>query len=198
MATDVSICSAALLKLGDKPIATLQENDRRAQLCANIYPLAKLDVLRSHPWNCAVKRVLLAPLAAPPAFSWRFQFTLPGELLRLMQVGYDGCQLDYQLEGGRILANTNSLPILYVADITEGLFDAKLVHVMTLRMEKDLAYPITKSTSLAEAKDAEYERALKRAKSIDGQETPPQDWGDSPFTQVRGGGPGYGYSGRGI
>ncbi len=198
MATDVSICSAALLKLGDFPIATLQEGSQRALLCANIYPPAKLDVLRSHPWNCCVTRVLLPPLVAPPAFSWRYQFAVPGDMLRLMQVGYDGCQLDYQLEANRILANTDSLPVVYVADITEGQFDAKLVHVMTLRMEKDLAYPITKSTSLAEAKDAEYERALKRAKSIDGQENPPEEWNDSPFIQVRGGGPGYGYSGRGI
>lgn len=198
MATEVSICSAALLKLGDAPIASLAENTRAATLCANVYPLARLDVLRAHPWNCCVTRVLLSPLVAAPAFSWRYQFSMPGDWLRTMQVGEDGCQLDYQFESNRILANTDTLPLIYVADVTEGNWDSKLVQVMTLRMEQDLAYPITKSTSLAEAKAAQYERALKQAKSIDGQENPPEDWNDSPFVQVRGGGPGWGYSGRGV
>lgn len=187
MATDVSICSAALLKLGDLPIATLNENTKRALLCANVYPLAKLDVLRAHPWNCCVKRVVLAPLVDAPAFSWRYQFTMPGDWLRTMQVGYDGCMLDYQFESNRILANTNVLPLMYVADVTEGEWDAKLVHVMTLRMEQDLAYAITKSASLAELKAREYEVAFRRAKSIDGQENPPEEWNDSPFITVRGG-----------
>lgn len=187
MATNVSICSAALLKLGDSPIADLEEPTQRAQLCANLYPLAKLDVLRSHPWNCCVTRVLLPPLAQKPAFSWQYQFALPGDMLRLMQVGMDGYQLDYQLEGNRVLAQTDSLPIVYVADKTEGELDAKLVHVLTLRMEMDLAYAITKSTSVAEAKAQQYQQAMRQAKALDGQENPPEDWGDSPFTQVRGG-----------
>jgi hypothetical protein len=187
MATSVSICSAALMKLGDAPIASLDEPTRRAELCANIYPDAKRDVLRAHPWNCTVKRVILAPLAKAPEFSWRYAFALPGDQLRVMQVGADGYMTEYQLESGRILANTTVLPLVYVAEIDESEMDANLVQLLTARMEADLAYSITKSTSLATERLQKYELVLRRAKSTDGQENPPEDWGDSPFIQVRGG-----------
>lgn len=192
MATDVTICSAALLKLGDEPIANLNEPTRRAKLCANIYPLAKLEVLRSHPWNCAVKRVVLTQLAETPASDWAYQFALPGDFLRLMQVGYVGDPLDYSFEGGRVLANVATLPIVYVADVTEGKFDSLLVQVMTLRMEMELAYPITKSTSLRDSLKQEFYApaigVLARAKNIDGQENPPEDWSYSTLIESRQGG----------
>jgi len=188
MATDVSICSAALSLLGDKPISSLTEVNRvAATLCSNIYPLAKREVMRSHPWNCLVTRVVLAPLVATPAFEWGFQFTLPGDCMRVLSVGYDGCPEDYRLEGKRILARTNTLRLQYVAELGEGYWDALLVEVMTKRMVKDLAYPITKSGTLAELKAREYEMAAKKARAVDGQENPPEDWNDSPFIQVRGG-----------
>lgn len=187
MATSISICSAALLLLGDSPIADFAENTKRATICANVYPLARLEMMRAHPWNCCVKREVLSPLAAAPAFEWPYQFTLPGELLRILQVGYDGAPQEYRVEGRRILARSNVLRIVYLADVPEGSWDSLLVETMTKRMVKDLAYPITKSASLGEAKAREFEIAFKRAKAVDGQENPPEDWADSPFIQVRGG-----------
>lgn len=186
-ATQVSICSAALMLLGDSPIADLSENSKRAQLCANVYPLARVEMLRAHPWNCAIKRAVLAPLSTTPAFEWPYQFNLPADLLRVLQVGLDGSPEDYRVEGRRILARGNTLRLSYVADVPEGQWDTLLVEVMTKRMVKDIAYPVTKSASLAEAKAREFEIAFKRARSVDGQENPPEDWADSPFIAARGG-----------
>lgn len=187
MATSISICSAALLLLGDKPIADFNEGTQRALLCSNIYPLARLEVLRGHTWNCALKRVVLSPLVDAPAFEWSYAFNVPGDLLRILSVGYDNQPEDYRVEGRQLLYNSSVLRLQYVADVTEGLWDSLLVEVMTKRMVKDLAYPITKSTSLAELKAREFEIAYKRAKAVDGQENPPEDWEDSPFIAVRGG-----------
>lgn len=188
MATDVSICSAALALLGDSPIASLSEpNNKRAQLCANIYPLAKLDILRAHPWNCLTKRVILSPLSEAPEFEWGYQFALPGDCLRVLTVGFDGAPEEYRLEQNRIKARSNVLRLLYQQNLGEGYWDANLVDVMIKRMVRDLAYPVTKSASLAEVKAREYEIAFKRAKAVDGQENPPEDWEDSPFIAVRGG-----------
>lgn len=188
MATDVSICSAALSLLGDVPIAALNEpNNRRATLCANIYPQAKLDVLRAHPWNCLTKRVVLSPLSAAPEFEWGYQFQLPGDCLRVLTVGYDNAPEDYRLEQNRINARSNVLRLLYQQNLAEGYWDANLVDAMTKRMVRDLAYPITKSASVAEVKAREYEIGLRRAKAVDGQENPPEAWEDSPLIAVRGG-----------
>lgn len=186
MATDVSICSTALTLLGDTPIASLSTpNDMRATLCANIYPHAKLDVLRAHPWNCLTKRVVLSPLSEVPEFEWGFQFTLPGDCLRVLAVGYDGEPEDYRLEQNTIKARSNVLRLLYQQNLGEGRWDANLVDLMIKRMARDLAYPITKSSSLAELKAREYEMAFKRARAVDGQENPPEDWSSSALIDAR-------------
>ena len=128
MATDVSICSAALSLLGDKPISSLTEPNRvAATLCANIYPLARSDILRSHPWNCLGRRVVLSPMVAAPAFEWGYQFTPPGGMLRIVTVGYDGDPEPYRYEGGVILLNSSVCRLHYLADVGEALWDAKLV-----------------------------------------------------------------------
>lgn len=190
MATAVQICSNALLMLGANPIASFSETTVEARLCANIYPLAKADILRRHNWGCCTKRVVLAPEVQAPAFDWKYQFARPGDWLRTIQVGELGELLDYQMEGVRILANTNVLKLVYIADVTEGEWDALLTQVMIKRMEMDLAYPITKSTSLRDSLKQEFYApgvgVLSQAKTIDGQENPPEDWIDSPFIRVRG------------
>lgn len=191
MATDITICSNALMLLGDDPIASLADNTKRATLCANLYPIARKEILRAHPWNCLITRVQLAPRSDTPPFGWSKWFNKPGDWIRTLGVGRDGCQDDYVSEGGRFLANTNVLSLIYTADKLEGDWDDLLVSVMTKRMELALAYPITKSTSLKDSLEgALYSRAgiLAMAKRIDGQESPPEDFGDSPLISIRGGG----------
>jgi hypothetical protein len=188
VASDVSICSAALSLLGDKPIASLSEPNRTAAtLCANIYPLAKDAIMRMHPWNCLGKRVILSPLSTTPAFEWGYQFTKPGDMLRVITVGYDGQPEEYLIEGDVILARSNVLRLHYTIRKGEGFWDALLTDLMIKRMTKDLAYPITKSASLAALKADEYKEALRLAKTVDGQENPPEQFDDSPFIAARGG-----------
>lgn len=89
MATGVSICSNALLMLGAQTINDFadQLNLDRAKLCANLYPTVRDDMLRSHPWNCAIKRAVLAPDAVAPAFGYTYSFELPADFLRVLEVG---------------------------------------------------------------------------------------------------------------
>jgi hypothetical protein len=188
LATDVSICSAALSLLGDKPISSLTEPNRvAATLCANIYPLARSDILRRHPWNCLGKRVVLPPMVDKPAFEWSYQFTPLGDMLRIITVGYDGAPEPYRFEGGVILLNSSVCRLHYLSNLGEGFWDAQLVDVMIKRMAKDLAYPITKSATLASEKANEFKEAWKAATATDGQENPPEEFIDSPFLQARGG-----------
>jgi hypothetical protein len=109
-ASEISICSNALQRLGADPIASFQENSRFAGRCANIWPTVRNMVLRAHPWNCATKRVILAPLVEIPAFDYGYQFNLPMDWLKTVQVGRRNCPLTYQQEGRRILACVNALP----------------------------------------------------------------------------------------
>lgn len=188
-ATSVSICSNALLMLGAKTISSLDEDTDRAQLASNLYEQMRDQVLRSHPWNCATRRVVLAPDTAAPAFDYDAQFTVPADCLRVLQVGEEGYEVDYKVESGKILAGGTSLALKYIwKNTTESTWDAMLVHAMTLQMAAAMAYPITMSTSKEQLQAQKLELFMKQCRAVDGQDDPPQTLGDFPLLQSRFGG----------
>ncbi|MGO2200505.1 hypothetical protein [Pseudomonas helleri] len=191
MATGVSICSNALLMLGAQTINDFadQLNLDRAKLCANLYPTVRDDMLRSHSWNCAIKRAVLAPDAVAPAFGYTHSFELPADFMRVLEVGTNGSQIDYLVEGRTIQANTTVLELRYVfRNEVENTWDAHLVKLVTLAMAAALAYPVTQSSALQQSFEQKLEMTLKRARAVDGQEDPPQTLGDERLLRARFGG----------
>ncbi len=185
-ASEISICSNALQRLGADPIASFQENSRFAGPSSNIWPTVRNMVLRAHPWNCATKRVILAPLAETPAFDYGYQFNLPTDWLKTVQVGRRNCPLTYQQEGRRILACTNALPLVYIWENTNpGTWDDSMVEAAELLQAAAMAYLVTSSTSLRDSYNQEGQFKLKVAKAIDGQDQPPEEFGDSVLTMAR-------------
>lgn len=192
MATAVSICSNALLELGAQAIASFDDGNDRARLCANVYPTRRDALLRAHPWNCAVRRVQLSPLAERPPWGYAHAYPLPPDWLRTLKVGGWGDYTpDFRHEGRQLLAGRgigsgSALLLRYIARVDEGEWDAALVGVMTACMKWALAYPITKSTSLrAEMRD-EYVRLLREAKSIDSMDEPGEQIAEaSPLLAAR-------------
>ncbi len=186
MTSAVAVCSNALLLLGDDPIASFDENSERARLCSNLWPMVRNDFLRRHTWACTRKRVILAPEATTPDFDWAYQFLLPGDWVRTIQIGEIGSRDPYQMEGRRILADTSTLYFVYVwANTDTEQWDSAMVDAACAEMCARLAYPITQSASLAELKRTEANHAMRVAKAIAGQDNEPEDWADSPFVQAR-------------
>jgi len=185
MTTKVSICSQALLMLGQKPIASFSEPSTGATLASNLYTSEKEALLREHPWNCCTRRAVLAASATPPAHYYTATFPLPADCVRLLSVGDDDDPVDYRLEKEGIQSDGDALNIRYVANLDESLWDSKLVNLMKLKMRAVFAYPVTKSTSLADLCAAEFNDALKKAKTIDGQEDPPEQLGQSGVLAAR-------------
>jgi hypothetical protein len=188
-ATSVSICSNALLRLGAQTIASLSESNDRARLAANLYDTVRDSTLRSHPWNCAVKRVFLAPDSTVPAFDFTAQFTLPSDWLKTLQVGQDGFEVEYRTESGKIMASGTSLALRYIwRNTVESTWDAMLVEAMELAMAAAMAYGITKSASMVEVAQTALKAHMKLCRAADGQDDPPDTLGDFPLMQSRFGG----------
>ena len=183
----ISICSNALQQLGDEPIASFSLSEgKRARLCSNLWPQVRDFILRKHAWPCARKRVILAPEATVPDFDWGFSFVLPSDWMRTLQVGRRGERLDFEMEGRKLYANTSALPIVYAwRNEDPALWDSLLCDLACAEMTARLAYPITSSASLAQLKRGEADKAMREAKAIAGQDNEPEEWGDSPFTEVR-------------
>lgn len=185
-ASPISICSNALTRLGARPIASFQEDSTHAGTCAQVWPTVRNALLRAHPWNSATKRIILAPLSIAPEFDYAFQFQLPSDWLKTIQVGRRGCPLDYQQEGRRILANTRALPFVYIwLNDNPGTWDDSMVEVAELLMAAAIAYSVTASTSLRDSLNQEAQFKLKVAKANDGQDQPPEQFPDSELTMAR-------------
>ncbi|AQG98587.1 hypothetical protein A9R05_06870 [Burkholderia sp. KK1] len=186
MTSSVSICSNALIRLGDKPISSFEDGTDAATACANLYPSVRDAMLRAHPWNSAVKRVVLAPLTMTPAFDYAYQYQLPADWLRTIQVGARDCALDFTMEGQRILCDANSLPLVYVFHNTiESTWDDTLVELVTMKMASVLAYPITQSSSMQQSMEAQFQMAFKQAKAANGQDDRDETLGDFPLLANR-------------
>ncbi len=189
MASKVDICSNALLLLGAQPINSLDDENDRARLASNLYDGVKLSVIRSHPWNCCVTRVALSPLSAAPAFDYAYQFTLPPDCAKVLQVGEYTTEIDYRIERGKILADESAIYLKYIStDISEGAFDHLLVEALKYAMAAQMAYPTTQNASMAELMEAKYQQVLREARSVDGQDDPPETMGDNALYASRFGG----------
>jgi hypothetical protein len=187
MATDVSMCSNALLMLGAQPINDFNENNDRARLASNLYPNVRDWILRRHPWNCAVKRVALAPDATAPVFDYSYAFSIPDDWLKTLQVGYYGDEVDHRHEGRKILSNDNPLYLRYIfRNDVPATWDTSLVFVVTLAMCALMAYSITKSASLEDTKTKLFMNELRNAGALDGQDDPAETLGDFRLLSSRG------------
>lgn len=94
--------------------------------------------------------------------------------------------LNYEHEGRKILADTNVLPLVYVwRNEDPSQWDDSLCDLASMEMAARLAYPITESASMAQMMRQQADNAWREAKTIAGQDNPPEDMGDSPFIEAR-------------
>lgn len=171
--TKVSICNEALSLLGAKSIQSFEENTETARRCASIYDSTRRTLLRMHPWSFAKKRMQLAPVSTYPSFGYQYAFQLPSDFVRIIDTGLDV----YEVEGRHILANTNLINLVYVADEeNEGIWDSLFAECMVLYLTNKLGKPITGSQTEADSAWQKLQNTLKQARAINGQERPSQDF----------------------
>jgi len=79
MASDVSVFSQALVRLGDNPISSF---DELPPGFADLYPQIKANVETSHPWRFnTLKSQLLARTLTEPPTQYKFGYQLPPDML---------------------------------------------------------------------------------------------------------------------
>ena len=191
MATEVSICSNALRKLGDDPITSLTDDTERARLCNSFYESSRDACLRAHPWNFAITRATLAQLSSTPAYGFSYQYALPTDpyCLRVLEMEYQDYIFKIEnlaTEGRVLLSDESTAKILYIARITDtSLFDSLFVDLLTAKLSINLAYAITGSLKVQEQMYLLYTKILSEARSVDGQEGFIDDLVSDTFTDFR-------------
>jgi hypothetical protein len=185
MPSEVSISSNALTKLGDEPITAFDDGTDRSDLCRDYYPNVRDAVLRAYPWSCATIQGELALSGDSPLFGYAYKFQLPVApyCLRVLRVEDD---VDYRIKGRFLYSDESSINIEYIARITDaGLFDSLLVEAIECRLAAELAYPITANPALVNTMWGLYEAKLREARTIDGMESPEDNWESNALVEVR-------------
>lgn len=169
MSTETGIANSALIKLGASRIASIDDDTPTARIMKEQYPKIRDAVLRSHPWNFAIKRVQLAEVAVPPAFGFERGFQIPNDCLRVLEI--DSQSDEWQKEGDQIVSDANAIYIKYISKITEsGKFDSCFSEALAAMLAHDTCFAITQSNTLKEQLMKDYKYWIGEARSFDGQE----------------------------
>lgn len=192
-ANDTTICNLALSKFGAKRIQSLDDNSPEARACKLNYAPTRDEVLRAHRWNFAIKRATLSRLADAPPFGWAAWYQLPSDCLRVLQLnGWETHeQRDrWEVEGGRLLTDEDTVQIKYIARVVDGnLYDSIFVKALACKLAAEICRALTGSNALAGELLSEYERLTSsKARRADAVEARPKrklPWVESDFVQAR-------------
>ena len=189
MASEVDICNIALSNLGERSINDRADENQRARACDNRFDDVRDLVLRSHIWNCALKREGPLPSSATaPSWGYDYAYPKPAEMLRLIAVKEN--EHAFKIEGDNIVTDSSTLNILYIERVTDtSKYDSLLVQAIALRLATEIGQDLTGKTELKENLMRKYREVLSEARSADAAEGTPQKiesdlWLQSRYTGI--------------
>lgn len=183
--TVIDCCNSALQRVGAASILSLSDNSPEARACSVAYDSNRRDELRRHPWNFAIKRVVLAPDATAPTFDFKYAFSIPSDCLRVLRP--NTADLDWQIEGRKILTNDSTvLNLRYVADIEDcAQWDASFYSVCAIALAIDIVEKLTQSNVKKKSLFDEYNDEIKVARRMDAIESGPGEAPDDDWWLAR-------------
>jgi hypothetical protein len=84
--SNVSIVNSALASIGEDPISSLTEGNRRARVANRVFETQRDRTLMRYRWVFAIKRAQLAADPTPPSFGYENRYLVPSDLLQLIGV----------------------------------------------------------------------------------------------------------------
>ena len=176
MADETSIANLALAHLGQNQIMALSDDTAAARFCDTYYEQSRDEVLASHPWTFAMKRANLSALIAVPISEWEYQYQLPTDCIRVMQMnGFDWWQSTskWVVEGRLLLTDDTVASIRYIYRITDAAqFTPLFIEAVSVKLASRLAVPLTGDKGMMSTLLTEYERITgPKARRIDAFES---------------------------
>lgn len=198
MASQVEIANRALTKLGAARIISFGDDNKQARAISSMFDHVYKSEMRTHVWSFTIKRAALAALTTVPAWGYSYEYQLPSDYLRLLQVDeiFTGVFLDdyvntdtkeYAIEQGKILTDLGApLKIKYCADVDDtSQWDATFVEAIAARLAYELAEDLTQSNTKKADAMTDYQRAMSAAIRSNAIEVPPQQMADNTWIMSR-------------
>lgn len=184
MTTKTDIANQALLMIGADSITSFEENTMTARRMRSVYDSSRKALLRLHPFQCATKRIKLAPLSVKPEFEYSYQYQLPDDLIRIINANTE----DYVVETDRLLSDQSELNLVYVYDNkNEETYDTLFTECLVLYLASKITKATTGSQGTSDSYYMQCQELIKQAKAVQAQEIPSQQFfKDSDYSLIRG------------
>ncbi len=175
MPGETDVINVALRLVGASPIISRDDGTTPANTVDDLYDEVRDDLLRSHPWNFATKRVQLAESATAPTFEFDHAYALPNNWLRTISVhdndaGHSTILFrEEQVANQRVIVtSSDEVWLRYVAEVDDpNLMTADFRRALATALARDLAIPLASSNTLRDQLSTEASRTLARARSSD-------------------------------
>jgi hypothetical protein len=182
--TAIELCSAALVKIGSRPITSFTDASAEADVANRLYEITRDALLSAHPWSFTLAQQEVAAEAAAPTADFDHAFTLPGDCLRVLSAGIPGSSrgLTYRVQGQKLLADVDRITVSYQRRADEADMPPFFVAALVARLAAELCLPLTEGTSRSEALHQLAASELRLARLIDSQQSTPRQVED--FTLI--------------
>mgnify|MGYP001564341158 CR=1 FL=1 len=180
---DTEVANEVLVLLGDAAITSLTEDTDRARALNRLYTPTLDEALRTHDWNFARMRAVLARLSAVPEFGYSFMYQLPQQplCLRVLTTNLRADEpweietyitTDLTAQYRVILTDATALEIRFIARVTSPtLWDPLFADAFVHELARRAAYAITRNATLVAQLAGETTARWRTARSVDGQES---------------------------
>lgn len=179
------IANAALRRLGVERINSINDDNKRANLLNDLFPLVRNELLETGFWNFAIKRAQLSKNSGGPEFGWRNSFALPSDYIRMYRIdstkfkGGSGSLPEFfatsfahnpafAIEGSELLTDLDNVYCIYTSRETDtSKYSSGFVKALYLKLAAEAAYSLTQDRGLAESLMQEASMWLEDIRSRD-------------------------------
>lgn len=192
MSSKTDICNLALDMLHEAPFTDVDSDDTaNSRWFVRNYDVARDAEIRKHVWTFAKKRVAISADATAPAFGWLKRYAKPADMLRLLQISYDGSfeapLIPHEIEGSWILTDqASTIYVRYVYKVTDPtIFDANFVEALAARLAMKGAHRFTGKQSMVQMVASMYADAISEARLANAIEGTPERAYDDDVISAR-------------
>ena len=169
------VVNKSLRLIGASPITSLTDGSTSANAADDVYTETRDELLRSHPWNFATKRVQLSQSATAPGFEFDYAFPLPSDWLRTISVhdndaGHGTILYRMEIVGSQraIVTSSDAVYLRYVYQVTDpNLMAADFRAALEAALARDLSIVLASSNAIHDRMSIMAARLLNKARSND-------------------------------
>lgn len=178
--TLLDIANSALVKIGAKPVQSIQDDTPSGRLIALRLRPVMDTILTMYPFTCSQKRVVIAPKAILEGQKYQYVFDIPSDMLRMISIeGKGGFRVfDFDHVGSELFCGYDPLTILYCRSMYNvEKVDFDLAEAISLYLAYDICERITENQNRRRQLYEEFSLFFAKVKTVDSQKGGPQSYG---------------------